>query len=126
MSNGYPDYNERKRRMAHRRTVRNITALVLMTLIVIGLMVFRIFVLPRMEIADMDYIELLRENGEPYRIALNADNCSYSVDGILKWWPVDGVLVMKNGETQPVLYDGNYGVFMISDKYRGCYVIDEK
>lgn len=120
------DYNERRKRREHIRTVRNITVLVLMVLLLIGLFAFRAFVLPRMEIADMDYIALTRADGEPYHIAITEDNCSYSADGILKWSPVDGVLVLKSGETQPVLYDGNYGVFVIPDKYRGCYVLDEK
>lgn len=123
MSNEYSDYSKRKKRTTHRRTVRNITVLVLLVMLLIGFNVFRIFALPRMQIEKMDYIEIARENGEPYQITITSENCGYEAGGILKWSPVEGVLVMKNGETYPALYDGSYDVFMLPDEYSGCYKI---
>lgn len=119
-------YSENKRRRERQRTVRNITVLILMVLLLAGLFVFRLLILPRIEIADMDYLEIPRAGAEPYRITITSDNCSYSSEGIIKWSPVDATLVMKDGDTQPVLYDGAYGVFVIPDKYNGCYEIDDK
>lgn len=34
---------------------------------------------------------------------------------------MDGVLVMRDGERLAVSYDAMYGVFMIKDRYSGCY-----
>ena len=120
------DYNARRRQREHIRTVRSITVLILMVLLLIGLFLFRLLMLPRLEISKMDYIEIPSENGEPYRVTITSENCSYSAGGIVKWSPVDGTLMMKDGEAQAVLYDGAYGVFMIPDEYSGCYMINEE
>lgn len=84
-----------------------------------------LWLVPTLEISNMNHIEVCPERGEPYRIEITADKCRYEADGILKWSPVEGELVMKNGERQPVRYDGHYNVFMLYEKYKGCYVITE-
>ena len=118
-------YQERRREKTRKRTIRNITALVIFVLFLVGLYTvrWRIVVAPQNEIKSMDYIEVTVQSGELYRIDID-NNCSYDVDGILKWNPVECELVMKNGERMPIFYDSHYGVFMLQ-QYRGCYVISD-
>ena len=116
-------YQERRRERTRKRTIRNVTMLIILMLVLVGLFVVKIFVVPQNEIRSMDYIEVTVQSGELYRIDID-NNCSYDVDGILKWNPVECELVMKNGERMPVFYDSHYGVFMLQ-QYRGCYVISD-
>lgn len=114
-------YQERRREKTKKRTIRNVTVLIILVLVLIGLFAVKIFVVPHNEIKSMDYIEVTAQSGELYRIDITEDSCKYDAGGILVWSPVECVLVMKNGERQPVKYDGHYDVFMLYEKYRGCY-----
>ncbi len=116
-------YQERRREKTRKRTIRNITALVIFVLFLVGLYIvrWRIVVAPQNEIKSMDYIEVTAQSGELYRIGITQDNCKYDAGGILVWSPVECVLVMKNGERMSVFYDSHYDVFVLHEKYRGCY-----
>lgn len=113
-------YRSRKQSRVRKRTVRNVTVAVMLFLVLVGLFAVKIFVVPQSEIRNMDYIEL----SDDRRITITADNCSYDAGGILKWSPEDGVLVMRDGERLAVSYDAMYGVFMIKDRYSGCYHLE--
>lgn len=114
-------YQERRREKTRKRTIRNVTVLIILMLVLVGLFVVKIFVVPQNEIKSMDYIELTAQSGELYRIGITQDNCKYDAGGILVWSPVECELVMKNGERMSVFYDSHYNVFVLHEKYRGCY-----
>ena len=114
-------YQERRREKTRKRTIRNVTVLIILILVLVGLFVVKIFVVPQNEIKSMDYIEVTAQSGELYRIGITQDNCKYDAGGILVWSPVECVLVMKNGERMSVFYDSHYDVFVLHEKYRGCY-----
>ena len=113
-------YQERRREKTRKRTIRNVTVLIIMVLLLIGLFAAKIFIAPHSAIKSMDYIEVTSQNGEIYRIEVTTDNCRYE-GFILMKDPVEGVLVMKNGDRYAASYDANYSVFRIPEKYKGCY-----
>ncbi len=121
------DYREAQRRKRKVRTIRNVTALVILALVLVGLYVVRwqTVIAPQNEINDMAYIEVAAQSGETFCVEVAPDNCRYDTEAVLMKNPVGADLVMKNGDRQPISYDEHYGVFRMT-KYAGCYHLENK
>ena len=118
------DYSTQRRHKTRRRTVRNITVLAALILLLAVSFFVRIFLLPQLELEKMDCIELYAEDGVTVirTIDIIPEEWTYKAD--ILFWKDEGIrgrAVMDSGESYSLIYSATYDVFE-TEKYNGYYV----